>query len=52
MLGNITETKNKTGGIMTTVNEQLSSFDNDEYAEDLNDYFGDNPYKKLYKDIS
>ena len=48
MPGNITGTRNKAGTIMTTINESLSSFDADEYAEDLNSYFGENPFKKLY----
>jgi hypothetical protein len=35
---------------MTTVNKPLSG--SDEYVEDLSDYFGDNPNKNLYKNIS
>ena len=50
MPGNIMETRKKAGIIMTTVNEPLSGMD--EYVEDLSDYFGDNPNKNLYKNIS
>ena len=50
MPGNIMETRKKAGTIMTTINEPLSGMD--EYVEDLSDYFGDNPNKNLYKNIS
>lgn len=43
-------TRNKAGTIMTTVNEPLSGAE--EFVEDLNTYFEDNPNKKLYKNIS
>jgi hypothetical protein len=33
---------------MSTTIEPLSSIVDDEYAEDLNSYFGDNPNKGLY----
>lgn len=50
MLENIMERKNKAGTIMTTINEPVSGAD--EYVEDLSDYFGDNPNKNLYNNIS
>lgn len=52
MLGNITATRSKIGKIynMETTFESLSGVGGDEYAEDLNDYFGENPFKGLYKD--
>lgn len=34
---------------MNTSSQPLSSIIDDEYAEDLNSYFGENPYKGLYK---
>ena len=35
---------------MSTLSDSLSSIVDGEYAEDLNDYFGENPFKRLYKD--
>lgn len=52
MLGNTMATRSKIGKIynMSTTSEPVSSIQGDLYAEDLNDYFSDNPFKSLYKD--
>lgn len=34
---------------MSTQTDSISSIRIDEYAENLNDYFEDNPFKKMYK---